>query len=514
MTRSSPAKHGKRPPGSASRAELAAFKRLQARLPELFRRVFPDDGAPRSVVILPSLSLDQEVLARVTGVPFYEERLLCLLLLLRLPRTRVIYLSSQPISETVIDYHLNLLPGVPARHARARLTLLACHDGAARALTDKVLARPRLIERIRAAIPDLDASHLTCFNVTEKERSLAVRLGIPIYGCNPDLLHLGSKSGARQLFREAGVPISEGVEDLADESDLSEALAGLKAKQPDLRRAVVKLDDGFSGEGNAIFSFDGAPGGSALKAWVGARLDAMTFGAKGMTWETYRAKLRDMGAVAETYLEARATRSPSVQFRVDPLGKLDALSTHDQVLGGPAGQVFLGCRFPADEDYRLEIQAEGLKAARLLRDRGVIGRFGIDFISLREAGGWRHHAIEVNLRKGGTTHPYLMLQYLTDGAYDPDSGHYRTPAGRPCFYYASDNIENERYRGLTPDDLIDIAVFNGLHFHGATQEGVVFHLIGALSEFGKLGMVCVADGPEAARRLYDETIAVLDRETA
>ena len=32
---------------------------------------------------------------------------------------------------------------------------------------------------------------------------------------------------------------------------------------------------------------------------------------------------------------------------------------------------------------------------------------------------------------------------------------------------------------FTPDDLIDIAVYNGLHFNGARQEGVVFHL-GAL----------------------------------
>ncbi len=509
-----PARNQKPSPAPGSRAEQAAFKRLQDRLPKMYREVFPDDGAPRSVVILPSLSLDQEVMARVTGVSHYEERLLCLLLLLRLPRTRVIYLSSQPIPETVIDYHLNLLPGVPGHHARQRLTLLACHDGAPRSLTEKLLARPRLIQRIREAIPDPAAAHLTCFNVTELERSLAVRLGIPIYGCDPDLLHLGSKSGSRSLFREAGVPLPEGVEDLADEKDLGEGLAALKAKLPDLRHAVIKLNDGFSGEGNAVFSFDGAPEGPGLKTWIGERLDAMTFGAKDMTWETYRAKMLDMGVVAEAFVDGRTKRSPSVQFRVDPSGKLDALSTHDQVLGGGADQVFLGCRFPADESYRLEIQAEGLKAARRLRDQGVVGRFGIDFISLREAGRWRHHAIEVNLRKGGTTHPYIMLQYLTDGAYDPDSGLYRTPAGRPCYYYASDNIENERYRGLTPDDLIDIAVLNNLHFHGAAQEGVVFHLIGALSEFGKLGVVCVADSPLSAQRLYDETIAVLDRETA
>jgi len=84
-------------PGSA--VELATFRDLQSRLPDLFREVFPDPRAPRTVVIVPSLSLDQDVMARVTGAHHYEERMLCMLMLLKLPRTRVIYVTSQPVSE-------------------------------------------------------------------------------------------------------------------------------------------------------------------------------------------------------------------------------------------------------------------------------------------------------------------------------------------------------------------------------------------------------------------------------
>ncbi len=53
---------------------------------------------------------------------------------------------------------------------------------------------------------------------------------------------------------------------------------------------------------------------------------------------------------------------------------------------------------------------------------------------------------------------------------------------------------------------------NGLHFHAATGEGVAFHLIGALSEFGKLGVVCIARTPERADALHQQTVTVLDRE--
>jgi hypothetical protein len=53
---------------------------------------------------------------------------------------------------------------------------------------------------------------------------------------------------------------------------------------------------------------------------------------------------------------------------------------------------------------------------------------------------------------------------------------------------------------------------NGLHFHAATGEGVVFHLIGALSEFGKLGVVCIGRTPERAYGFYRSTVETLDRE--
>jgi hypothetical protein len=497
-------------PGSS--AERAAFARLQARLPDMFRHVFPDRNAPRTVVVLPSLTLDQDVVERVTGVHHYEERMLGMLMLLRLPRTRLIYLTSQPIAEPIIDYYLHLLPGIPTAHARARLTMLACYDSCHRPLTEKILRRPRMLAQIDAAIGDPAVAHLAAYTVAEPERTLAVRLGIPLYGCDPDLQALGSKSGGRAVLREAGVAIPAGVENLADEADIATGLAELKAADPGLRRAVVKLNEGFSGEGNAIFRFDDAPEGAALAPWVRGRLPQLAFEARGMDWEAYRAKARQMGAIVEAFIEGDQKRSPSVQFRIDPLGGVDFVSTHDQVLGGPGGQVFLGCRFPADEGYRLAIQAEGAKVARLLAGRGVLGRFGIDFVSVWRDGRWHNYAIEINLRKGGTTHPFLMLQFLTAGAYEVDTGLFRTPAGEARYYYASDNLESDRYIGLTPADLVDLSVLHDLHYDVTVHEGVVFHLIGALSEFGKLGVVCVGASAARADAFYRRTVETLDRE--
>jgi pheganomycin biosynthesis PGM1-like protein len=493
--------------------DLAQFGDLQARFAQSFDPLFADPALPRTVLIIPSLSLDQQVMAKISGVHHYEERMLCLLLLLRLPRTRVIYVTSAPIPDTIIDYYLHLLPGIPSLHARRRLTLVACNDASPLPLTRKILERPRVLERIREAIPDLDSAHMTCFTVSELERKLSLQLGIPIYGCDPSLLHWGSKSGSRKIFREARVDMPYGFEDLRDAADVVEALVELKMKQPGLRRAVVKLNDGFSGEGNALFDFTDAPAGASLGSHVRDRLQYLAFEAKGMTWDVYREKFKAMGGVVEEFIPGAEKRSPSAQFRIDPRSRIEALSTHDQVLGGANGQIFLGCRFPADRAYRLDIQERGKRTAEVLAQKGVIGRFGIDFISVKDAERWRHLAIEINLRKGGTTHPFLMLQFLTDGRYDAETGEFVTPSGPRC-YYASDNLESERYRGLTPYDLVDIAVWNGLHFHAVTGEGVAFHLIGALSEFGKLGVVCIAPNQNRADALYKRTVDVLDSESA
>ncbi|MDH3451298.1 MAG: peptide ligase PGM1-related protein [Gammaproteobacteria bacterium] len=500
-------------PGSAE--ELARFARLQERLVPLFRRVFPHPAEPRTVLVNPSLSLDSDVIRNIAGLPHYEERLLCMLLLLRLPRTRVVYVTSMPVDPAIVDYYLHLLPGIPGIHARKRLTMLSCHDGSTRqTLTEKLLARPRLLAHLRDAIGDPQLAHMSCFNATASERTLAVRLDIPIFANDPALEHLGSKSGSRHVFRAAGVAMPDGCEDLRDMEDVVEGLVQLRRNETALRRATVKLEYGTSGEGNALFDFAGAPQGAALNAWVKNTLaERLQFEEPAMDWERYAAKFVAVGGIVEAWKDGEEKRSPSVQCRITPLGDVEVISTHDQVMGGPSGQVFLGCTFPASDAYRHHIQESGRRIAAVLMQRGALGRLGVDYVSVRGPRGWENFAIEINLRKGGTTHTYRMLQFLTDGTYDEDTGLFFTPAGRPRFYQASDNLKNENYKQLTPEDLMDVAVEHGLHFSAATQQGVFFHLIGALSAYGKLGLVCVAENRETAAELYRNTVSVLNEET-
>ncbi len=498
-------------PEPGSRAELDRFAKLQRRLPVLFEKVFADRLEPRTIVVVPGLSVDQELLARIAGLPHYEERQLTMLMLLKLPNTRVVFLTSAPIDASIVDYYLQLMPGIPHEHARRRLTMIAAHDTSPVSLTRKILERPRLLARIRSELRSPGLAHLSCFNATADERTLAVQLGVPLYACDPALLWLGTKSGSRSVFREAGVAMADGAANLRDIADVVAALADLKRHRPALRRAVVKLEEGLSGEGNATFRYDGAPDDAALGTWIAAELPRrLKMEAAGLCYERYAAKFASLGGVVEAWIEGDGKRSPSAQLRINPLGGLETVSTHDQVLGGATGQIYLGARFPASEPYRLAIQESAVRIGRVLRDKGVIGRFGVDFVCVPEGAGWRQYAIEINLRKGGTTHTFQTLQYLTDGDYEAASGLFLTPGGEPRFYYATDNLVKPQYRRLTPPDLVDLAVENGLHFDRVAQQGVTFNLIGAISQFGKLGVVSIASSPQAAEDLYERTVRVLD----
>jgi len=490
--------------------ELEAYRALKPRLTGVWDALTAADDSHLTSVVVPSLTLDQGELGKLAGVAYYEERLLFLLIRLRNPRAHVVYVTSQPVHPMILDYYLNLLAGVPAAHAKARLTMLCCHDGSPRPLTQKIIERPRLLQRIREAIPDPERAYLTVFNSTPLERKLAVLLGIPLNGLDPDLQYYGTKSGSRRVFREAGVPFPAGFEDLHAEQEIVEGLIELRRMLPGLRRALVKLNESFSGEGNAVFTYP-AEGDD-----IAGALARVALPTEAHDRSRFFDEFRRMGGVVEEYVEAPDKHSPSVQLRTSPRGEVVPISTHDQILGGAQGQTYLGCRFPARDDYRLAMSDMGDRIGEVLAKKGVVSRFGVDFLASRHrpSDPWTLQALEINLRLLGTTHPFLALSFLTGGRLDEKTGQFLSLGDRPKYYRATDNLRSERYRSLVPEDLIDIVTDHRLHYNHRTESGVLFHLIGAVSEFGKLGVTAIGNTPAEADALYEHTLEVLDRETA
>lgn len=491
--------------------DTASFEELKRRLPGIWRALHSDPEHEHTSVLVPSLSVNQEELLKVLGAAYYEERLLFALIRLRNPNARLIYITSQPVHPDIVDYYLQLLDGVSLKNAHQRLHMMSVHDSSAKPLTEKILERPRLLNRIRKLIGNREQAYLTVYNSTTLERQLAVELGIPLNGVDPALLELGTKSGNRRVFQEAGVEYPAGYEDLRNETEIISALAKLGDDRPGMSRAVVKLNEGFGGEGNGVFRY---PDKRNDRDAIRNALHNLSWTSSTETSTSFMRKFAAMGGIVEELIEAKTVRSPSVQMRIQPDGVSRLVSSHEQVLGGSTGQSYLGCRFPANDDYRLLLQSEALKVGNVLSQYGVLGRFAIDFLTFpNDDGSWSSKAIEINLRMGGTTPPYYALEFLTGGSLDESTGLFIAPGGAAKYYSATDNLKSPAYHGLLPEDLFDIVSRHGLGFRHSTGTGALFYMVGALSQYGKVGVTCIGSSPEEAQALFEQTTDVLDQET-
>ena len=452
-----------------------------------------------TLVVLPSITFPSVELRKIIGIQHYEERMLYTLLLLRNPDLRIVYLSSLAIDAEIVDYYLDFLPDDLA--ARDRLTMIAVGDPEPSALTAKLLAASPVMKAVRSVIGG-DQGYVLPFNVSFLESAFAERVGLPLFGPHPDLISLGSKSGSRRVAKQAGVPVLVGFEDLYAMDDVEDAVRAVQNERPEADAVVIKLNNGFSGQGNAIID---------LRTLRFPLAESPTvFCAAEESWSSFSAKIADEGAIAEELVRREGIRSPSVQLRIAPGGAIEVLSTHDQILGGPDDQVYLGCRFPARPGYRREILDLALETAKVLAAEGVFGPFGIDFIVMpRHGDSPEVYLSEINLRNGGTTHPFSMARLVTAGEYDFATGEL-VADGNPKFYVATDNLKSVEYVGMTPATAIRALQEAGLAYEPATRTGAMLHLLGALRDHGKIGVLCIAGSYEGAEELYVNVIAVLD----
>lgn len=457
------------------------------------RALIPFDGAG-TLLVVPSISFPPAELAKITAVQAYEQRMLFLLLLLDDPGRRIVFVTSMPVDPAVVDYYLRFVAD-PAS-ARDRLALVDLGDPSIGSLSEKILRRPDVVERLRTLVPD--GATMVPFNVTPAEAGVATALGVTLHGPPPRLARLGSKSGAREVAHRAGVPTPEGAENLFSLDAVAEAIAAIRRRRPAAEAVVVKLDHGFSGIGNAIVELDGLA--DPLPA------SKTTFCAADESWATYAAKVAADGAIVEQLLRVPGLQSPSVQLAVEGSGTVDILSTHDQILAGPENQVYIGCRFPAAARYRSAIVAEAERVGDVLAGEGVLGSFGIDFL-VTPAGDV--YLSEINLRLGGTTHPYWMARLAGGAAYDRAAGELVRADGRRLCYTATDNLKLARLVGSKPAEVIALVEDAGLAFEPAAGAGVAVHLLAAVPGHGKLGATCIAGTPDDADELYARLVTAL-----
>ena len=355
----------------------------------------------------------------------------------------MVYVTSQPVHPLILEYYFQLLAGIPASHARARLTLLCAHDASPRFAHGKDPRAAAPDPRIRYGIADPSRAFLTVFNATPLERRLAVLLGIPLNGVDPALV------GPRHEVRKPeGVP-----------GGRRRAPRGLRG--PPLRggpgrgaRRAARRRPGISPRGREIRGELLRRGQRHLPIPGGRR-------ARRPSGRARRANLRRTGRDGrdlppEVRRDRAASSRSSWSAPSRPRRACSSASTpRERSCSSPPTTRSSAARrarctraavFPAADPYRREIRRlRGESVGRVLARKGVVSRLGVDFFAGRAADSdrWETCALEINLRIGGTTHPFLALQFLTGGKLEPNRPLPLALRPSPKFYRSTDNLRSD-----------------------------------------------------------------------
>lgn len=287
-----------------------AFDELQARLGAIWALNRPGVGVDHVMVALPSFSVGESLLSHyTTRIPALEHRyLLAQLVAHRIKGCEIVFVTCAPPGDVAVEYYLSLIPRERRQEVRSRIRLFVVPDRSARSVAAKLLDRPDIIERLRKSFRGRPA-FIEPWNVTDAEVELALQLGAPLNGSAPDLWPLCFKSSGRKLFRQAGVPVAPGREDVRTAEDLVGAIGAIHRDSPRSSAFVVKLDDSGAGDGNVIIELGDTSRRSGMAEPIRGPVDAIP--------DWFMEELT-AGGVAEELIQGARFSSPSVQIDIQP----------------------------------------------------------------------------------------------------------------------------------------------------------------------------------------------------
>jgi len=414
-------------------------------------------------------------------------------------------------SPCIVNYYLSLLTNVEVDHARERLTLMSVYDTSTEPLCAKLLKRPRMLQRIQNLVEDPSQTMMSTYCLTDLERTLADHLGVmyPATSWTHPSTFWGSKIGSRIIFQNVNIPHCLGVyESLDSIPKIVSSIIALRKEHPDVRKFYVKLNEGASGLGNALWS---APKGIheldpvAIQKSLIHDLEPCW---NEKTAQEFLANVPTFGAIVEECIMAKELRSPSAQGMIHGDGFVQVISTHEQILHHG---IYDGCTFPADAAYRESLQEYCERVGHFLASRGVRNEhFGVDFVAyydkLEEE--WKLLAIEINMRCLGTTHPMETLKLLMPEFRLTSNGRFchaqedsttSSNSSRSRCYFAEDNFQHESLTKLTPEDLMEIIdATSELQYDKETSTGTIFYMMDALASYGKVGIMCIQETVDLA----------------
>lgn len=476
---------------------------------------------PYTLIILPSH--DNCILSNQALLPGYEERFMSMLLLLKKSKNlHLIYLISNIINQDVIDYYLALSSPKNSEAIKKRLSFISINDAtSANTLAQRILKNPVRLSHIKAEIDKEKRgdAFLYPFNVEESEIRLARLWKLPIYGAHLNNGLTPTKSFFRYLCAQINVATPPGIENIgitnkADaEKELITKIAILKRQYPAAKKFILKINNGYLGQGNATFLASGLKKQNAFQqvAEIKKRLHSMEFPEATINYNTYLTMISKVGCVIEVFIAGTSFHSPSVQIDISPDKTIRVLSTHDQIMSDSNPFVHKGGSFPADPSYATNIIKEGRKIAEQLAEKyNVSGYISIDFAVIKKASGaWKSYAIDLNFHRGASEQPIFFLKHLVKGRYIESTSIFVTQKGEKRYCVSCNALSFNACAGISTDKVIQELNDKHLFYNDEKQTGAILYMLSTLSTSGHAAIAAIERSPEQARSLLNKTINTL-----
>ncbi|KVF36238.1 hypothetical protein WJ21_16615 [Burkholderia vietnamiensis] len=439
----------------------------------------------RTIVFIPSISFDGLTDKYLIGLNCFEERNLYYLACLSNPKTRFIAVLSSTVEDSFIDYcvdHVARARLIDSASLRERFEIVRIPTVSDENLSHALFRQPVVLESLQQRIRRTANPIIDFWLVSPEEIRLATALNCPYYGLPESALQFDNKSNARGLFKEIGLRIPEGEEHIDSPIEAWLALKRL-VERTSASEYLIKLNCEEAGKGIAIVDRE-----SILQPFE--KFAGLIKAPTGIPVDEFVEALCRQGATVEAFIAASIKACPSVKMEVLADGSVRNLATHDQVLNGLA---YSGARFPAAESYRSELIRIGYQVAEAAGQRGARGIVSVDFLATKNSPSepWTLWGMEINARKGATTHPYYWTRWLTGSDYSVDTGTLTCDAGETV-YCASEFFSDPHLHLVPPSLLLSDLRESGLDYNHQERSGVFVHMLSSVRRFSKVGATVIA----------------------
>ncbi|MAW07052.1 MAG: hypothetical protein CME61_02090 [Halobacteriovoraceae bacterium] len=458
---------------------------------------------PCQYIVIPSMSFDRELLEGIEGVSHYELRSLWEILRVKDKNVYVTFVSSYKIPFSTLKHFKEIYNLSAEEFSRVSFVEISRKKNIL-SLTKNILIDESALKKIKKTFK-CENVLLEPFVFTHQEKALSRLLEIPSWYDHPQMNYFHTKSGNRFIVGSSA-PMPDGLGDLFSFDAVVKGVIKLKNDKPGLESCMVKLNFGVSGQGNMKLDL---PSGKAWEALLPKEKEdsirncfesAKLFN-KTLKASDFKQRIIEEGAVVEEFISNEIISSPSAQIFCKP-DSIDLISTHHQILD-KSGQKFLGGSYPCDDQFRKKIEKFSIKVGEKLKDLKVFGVVSIDFLISKnqKTSELDYHLIELNIRKGGTTHPFMLSNFAIKSNEHFEAGPPSREFTDNYVYRSNDNFYPCRTRYSCQKDILEKATADGILFSRKKKEGVIFHLLSSYEETGKVGYTILASSKDRIDQL-------------